>query len=326
MNSKVLISVIVPVYNVVDYLERCVNSILCQTYSCLELILVDDGSNDGSGDLCDILAAKDKRIICIHKKNGGLSSARNAALDICKGEYITYVDSDDMISPNAMEIMLDYSIKYKSDAVVGSLITFSGSAATPDIAIVKSHKICEGINVLQEILCKSTRWEACGHLFKCDLWKHIRFPQGKLYEDFATIPYVFAKTKKVVILDTAVYYYYYRSGSIMRQSESKVSLDLCSISQELVTFFKSNVEDNSVRANICSGVLMELCSRTDLAAQNLANNKEFVDYARKILKRQANHVLQADYYSIKQKIYYLLESFGFHQLIHYLHRQPARAK
>ncbi|WP_242357586.1 glycosyltransferase family 2 protein [Bacteroides acidifaciens] len=321
MENHVLVSVIVPVYNVEGYLEKCVDSILTQTYSYFELILVDDGSKDGSGKLCDLLAAKDSRIICIHKENGGLSSARNAALDVCKGEYITCVDSDDMISPNALELMLEYANKCESDIVVTRYpISFSDDTVTPETAVVTRVKTLAELDATQEIVCKSTRWEAWGHLFKRSLWEDIRFPDGKIYEDFATTPYVFAKAKRTTFIDTAVYYYFQRSGSIMRKSESKVSLDLCTIAQELVSYFKKTVTDGGALANICSGVLMELCSRTDLAAKNINNNREFVSVARKILRTNVRYVLQSDYYSLKQKIYYLMESFCFHWLIYCIHK------
>lgn len=321
MENHVLVSVIVPVYNVEAYLEKCVNSILSQTYSYFELILVDDGSKDGSGKLCDLLATKDSRIICIQKENGGLSSARNIALDICKGEYITCVDSDDMISPNALELMIEYANKCEADVVVTRYpISFSDDTLAPENAVVKGVKTLAKLDAIQEIVCKSTRWEAWGHLFKRSLWEGIRFPNGKIYEDFATTPYVFAKAKRTTFIDTAVYYYYQRPGSIMRQSESKVSLDLCTIAQELVSYFKMTVTDGGVLANICSGVLMELCSRTDLAAKNINNNREFVSVARKILRTNVRYMLQSDYYSLKQKLYYLMESFCFHWLIYCIHK------
>lgn len=317
-----LISVIVPVYNVVDYLGKCVNSILVQSYTRFELIIVDDGSRDGSEVLCDKLASTDSRIICIHKKNGGLSSARNAALDVCKGEYITFVDSDDMISPDALEVLLKSALKNKSEAVItDGFILFSENFLIPKSSLVKGDKTLDNITALQDILCRSTRWEACGHLFKSSLWENVRFPKGRIYEDLATIPYIVSKTNKVTILNTAIYYYFQRQGSIMRHSENKVSLDLCYISQNLIDYFKREVKDKPALANICSGILMELCSRTDFAAKNISTNHEFIISARKILKRNLNQVLRSSYYSIKQKIYYSLESFGLHRLIYCIHRQ-----
>lgn len=322
LNNDTLISVIVPVYNVKIYLEKCINSILAQTFSNFELIIIDDGSTDGSGKLCDILTKRDSRIICIHKENGGLSSARNVGLEICRGDFITFVDSDDMISPNAFEVMLRFAIKYNSDIVVTkNTISYSSNDVNPTFAEVGSYNIYERNKALTEILCHTTRWEAWGHLFKKALWKNIRFPQGVLYEDLATIPYVFNKADKVLIIDTAIYYYYQRPDSIMRLSEKKVSQDLCSVSMQLIKDFKTSITHDVEFTNICSGVLMELCSRTDLASQNIENNYEFVNRARKILKENVKLMMQSNYYSLKQKIYYLLEAYGLHNLIYCVHRK-----
>lgn len=322
MDSSPLISVIVPVYNVEDYLEKCVKSILSQTYPKFELILVDDGSKDSSGSICDKLASFDSRIVCIHKQNGGLSSARNTALDLCKGQYITFVDSDDLIASNALELMMDYAIKCQSDIVVTSyIISFSDDNVVPSPAAISGCLSFDHIDTLQEILCKSTRWEAWGHLFKKSLWDDVRFPEGILYEDLATTPYIFAKSDQITILQTALYYYYKRPGSIMRQSEKKISMDLCHISEKLIEHFKYCIPDKSKRANICSGILMELCSRTDLAAQNIKINKEFVNKARKILRKNIHFVLSSDYYNVKQKVYYFLESHYLHWLIYKIHNR-----
>ena len=119
-----LISIIVPVYQVDKYLERCVNSILSQTYKSIELILVDDGSPDRCGAICDEIAQKDNRVRVIHKQNGGLSSARNAALDIAQGEYITFIDGDDMIHPRMLEWMIQELESSGADIVSTGLTSF----------------------------------------------------------------------------------------------------------------------------------------------------------------------------------------------------------
>ena len=120
MSTNPLISVIVPVYNVEKYLGKCVDSILAQTYENLEIILVEDGTKDNSGAICDAYAAKDSRIRVIHKENGGLSSARNAGMDIARGEYFGFVDSDDWIEPKMYETLLNLAEKYHADLVCGS--------------------------------------------------------------------------------------------------------------------------------------------------------------------------------------------------------------
>ena len=118
-----LVSIIVPIYKVEPYLRRCLDSIVNQTYTNLEIILVDDGSPDGCPQICDEYAAKDKRIVVIHKENGGLSDARNAGLDICKGEYIFFIDSDDWIKTDTIEFLYKITQDKKSDIVIGDYIT-----------------------------------------------------------------------------------------------------------------------------------------------------------------------------------------------------------
>lgn len=160
------------------------------------------------------MAAKDSRIKfkCIHQKNGGFSSAR----DICKGEYILLVDSDVIISPNALEIELEYVLKAESDAVVTDcLISFSNDNLILQSSFVKRYKILDNIEALQDILCRSTRCEAYGHLFKSSLWENIRFPQGRIYEDLATTLYVISRANKVTILRQHIIIFQ-RPGSIIR--------------------------------------------------------------------------------------------------------------
>jgi len=118
MQQDILVSVIVPVYNVEEYLGRCVDSILAQTYTNLEVILVDDGAKDSSGAICDEYAARDARVRVIHKENGGLSSARNAGIDAAKGDWLEFVDSDDWIEPDAVESMLTLALEHRTELVV----------------------------------------------------------------------------------------------------------------------------------------------------------------------------------------------------------------
>ena len=134
MENRPLISVIVPVYNMQDYLETCMNSILGQTYENLEIILVNDGSKDSSPQMCDAFAEKDSRIKVIHKENGGLSSARNAGLDVATGDYIGFVDSDDSIRPNFFELLYDNLVKTDADVSVCRLTNCTEQAGDRTMA------------------------------------------------------------------------------------------------------------------------------------------------------------------------------------------------
>lgn len=225
MKEKPLISIIVPVYNVKNYLVDCVNSIVNQTYKKTEIILVDDGSTDKSGKICDYLAEKDNRIKVIHKKNGGLSSARNAGMMIAKGKYIGFVDSDDKISKDMYEILLNNMLK------TGSKISICGRYYVyPDGT--KKIRYKEKSNVTQmnakEAIIRMNSFSsfdmaAWDKLYDKKIFNKIYFPEGKLSEDFFIMYKLFIKAKKICYTPQPLYYYFQREGSI---SHSKnINLD-----------------------------------------------------------------------------------------------------
>lgn len=222
-----LVTVIVPVYKVEKYLGKCVDSILNQTYSNLEIILVDDGSPDNCGALCDNYAIKDKRVIVIHQENKGLSEARNAAIDIASGEYITFVDSDDWIDLNFIEYLSNLLIKEKAQIAVTSLINVFEDGTTQkntnESSLIKLNKI-EALScyLFNGYLTPC----ACGKLYKKDLWDNIRFPAGKLFEDQFTIYKVLEKAETVIFYPNDFYFYLKREGSIGHTLFSKKSYDL----------------------------------------------------------------------------------------------------
>ena len=181
-----LISIIVPIYKVEPYLRRCLDSIVNQTYTNLEIILIDDGSPDGCPQICNEYAARDDRIVVIHKENGGLSDARNAGLDICKGEYISFVDSDDWIADVFIEVMFKV---LKDNKATMAISDFSRTSQT--FSILFSHyDICH-VEVLNHIEATKKLWSeyistfttVWGVLYKASLFKHIRFPTGRIHED-----------------------------------------------------------------------------------------------------------------------------------------------
>ena len=196
-----LITVIVPIYKVETYLRKCVDSVIAQTYRDLEIILVDDGSPDGCGRICDEYAARDERIRVIHKENGGLSSARNAALDVCRGEYISFIDSDDFVSPYFIEIL------YRGIAQTGSEIAsvrrgvsfydesegsvrLAGSAEDYTLAVTDAREAIRLI--MYQRLPNGAPWR----LYKREIWDGLRFPTGWLFEDAATTHRAFMRAEK----------------------------------------------------------------------------------------------------------------------------------
>ena len=214
-----LVSIIVPIYKVEPYLRRCLDSIVNQTYSNLEIILIDDGSPDNCPKICDEYSAKDNRVIVIHKENGGLSDARNAGLDICKGEYISFIDSDDWVEKNYVEILLKNIIDSESDISIANHQTFSYSGTFFPV-----DDLAEGVfsknDLIEQIFTTRNQYKiAWGKLFKKELFSTLRFPYAKTHEDeyVGFIPYFFAN--KIVCSCIPLYHYLKRKDSITGSEE-----------------------------------------------------------------------------------------------------------
>lgn len=223
-----MISIIVPVYKVEPYLRRCVDSILAQTYTDFELILVDDGSPDNCGAICDEYAAKDSRIRVIHQENGGLSAARNAGLDVAAGEYITFVDSDDLLLDTYLEMLFDTIHTKGADISVCDIIKFSNdeqlkieSDNQTSVATMSGRDACASIYKMDGIVPVM----AWGKLYKRELFDGIRYPVGKIHEDDATTPKLLYNAKSVVLISNQLYLYRQREGSIMSEMFSTKRFD-----------------------------------------------------------------------------------------------------
>lgn len=216
-----IISVIIPVYKVEKYLSRCISSVLNQTYKDLEIILVDDGSPDSSPKLCDEYAEKDSRIKVIHKENGGLSSARNAGLDICSGDYIFFIDSDDWLTDeNVLSDFIDKAEIEQSDFV------YSLMNRTDD---EKCSELKANERFLDDdlfFLSNPYLFSAWNKLYAHTLFQHIQFVTGRVNEDVDIIPLVFAKAKKITRLNRPTYNYYFNQNSITRSKFSEKRFDM----------------------------------------------------------------------------------------------------
>ena len=206
------VSVIIPVYKVEKYLRKCVDSVINQTYKNLEIWLVDDGSPDNCPAICDEYAANDSRIKVIHKKNGGLSDARNAALDVMTGKYVTFVDSDDYISKDAIQTMYDVLKEYNTDISLGNMQSVSENGnITSNCSFSDDEKVLCG----DDIYLTLNRPNAPSKLYKANVFDDIRFPLGRLYEDVFTWHKILAKVNRIALTGKVSYYYLVRSGSIM---------------------------------------------------------------------------------------------------------------
>lgn len=244
-----MISVIVPVYKVEPYLRQCIDSILAQTYTDFELILVDDGSPDNCGAICDEYAEKDNRVVVIHQQNAGVSAARNAGIDIAKGEYLSFVDSDDMIAETYLEKLLDALIKEHADISVCGMLKFQ-DGTEPHQELIQCGKVdaMTGRNACLSIYKMDGKlWvESWCKMYSTRLFENIRFPVGLIHEDQATIPKVCYMANDVVIMEDKLYLYRKRKESITASFSVK-RFDDCIAVEQCIDFFKAYNDEEMVK-------------------------------------------------------------------------------
>ena len=248
------ISVIVPVYKVEQYLPACINSILAQTYTDFELILVDDGSPDSCGAICDSYAARDPRIRVIHQENMGLSGARNSGMDTARGEFITFVDSDDVVLPLYLEFLLRAAIDGNTDLSVCRLREFSDSNEREAVAQHAKKSFFSSVMTGKDACLAQYEGSslvtvfACGKLFRTSLIGGMRFPEGRLHEDQAFTPLIYDKAEKVAVLDIPVYRNRTRNDSITREQFSLKRYDDIWAIDKCIAFFQEKNEPEIVQA------------------------------------------------------------------------------
>jgi len=235
-----LISVIIPAYNVEKYLEKCIKTITHQTYTNLEIILVNDGSTDNTGKLCNEYSQKDKRIKVIHKQNGGQSEARNFALDVATGKYITFLDSDDYVSKDYIEYMYKLLKNNNADISVCAfqIVNFENKkykTEETEINIYSTEKAFE--NLLYSEGIEVAVW---AKLFPKEYFDDIRFPVGEKYEDIAIIALLMNKATRIVYGNKKCYFYYTRQGSTSKSGFYKGELDYIKNVNFMLEYIKQN--------------------------------------------------------------------------------------
>lgn len=245
--DEIKVSIIVPVYNVEKYLSKCIDSIINQTYKNIEIILVDDGSNDLSGEICDSYQKQDDRIKVVHKQNGGLSSARNVGLDLMKGEFVGFIDSDDFIHPQMIEILLKLACSYDLDMAVGATrdirerdnVTYLSYNVEQEIQKEKVEMFSG-----QEALKKFSSyyyeriWMTAQHkLYSSNIFEEIRFMEGKIYEDEYSFHHIVNQCENIGIIDIPLYFYYLSPQSILRSDFKESRFDLLDATLDRLSFF-----------------------------------------------------------------------------------------
>lgn len=280
-----MISVIVPAYNVEPYLKRCVDSLVGQTYKELEIILVNDGSTDDTGALCDQLALADQRIRVIHKENGGLSDARNAGIDAAKGEFYSFIDGDDFIEPDTYECMIAEMRNPEVSIVAAGFIDVDIEGKTtfrvsPGRRCLTKEEAFKDVFGGKGYITQSS----CNKLFRNSLFENIRYKKGIVNEDMEILPRLLDMSNCVVLLDKAVYHYVKKPGSITTSSYSMKRYEAIKIEEDIYQMCKdkypnlqpyaSYYELRSLYGMLCN--LIECDNRKDFKMQELNIRRKII--------------------------------------------------
>lgn len=235
-----MISVIIPVYNVERELCKCIDSCLSQSFDDIELILVDDGSLDKSGAICEEYASRYQNVICVHKENGGLSDARNAGIKLARGEYVAFIDSDDFIYPRYFEFLGRIISQQDADISVCAERIEKHTYLFNENLELKSDGVLalDTEEALRELLYGRISVSACGKLYKRSLFDSIMYPIGKHFEDVSTTCLVFLKASRIVVSDEKLYCYAMREGSISHQKLNEHSFDRYDLACEATEVIK----------------------------------------------------------------------------------------
>ncbi|MBQ6733893.1 MAG: glycosyltransferase [Lachnospiraceae bacterium] len=250
-----MISVIMPVYNVKDYLERSVRSVAAQTFRNLEIILVDDGSTDGSGELCESLASEDRRIRVIHRENGGAASSRNTGLDEARGGYIAFADADDFLHPQMLERLLKIQEKEDADIVAAGFLRVPEEADPEECFAQETLPeenvyICvEEQDVMKQLFERDiltvVLWNK---LFRREVFHGIRFPEGRTFEDFFVMHRLLWNCRRIVYTDDVLYFYAERGESVSRKMSRSKILDSLDGHEDRIVFFRENIPEMAAMA------------------------------------------------------------------------------
>ena len=285
------ISIIVPVYNVEKYLKRCIDSILNQSFTNFELILVDDGSTDNSGKIIDEYAIKDERIKVIHKENGGQGSARNRGLDIAKGNYIGFVDSDDWIHKDMYKCMYQIISEDNTDIVQVGHNTVEEYTEDKRCNINDLNIIC--IDNIIEKFADCNSFEILplifpvNKLYRRELWKNLRFPEGKFAEDLRIIYKIYDITTKYKIIDYNFYNYYMSPNSSTRGEFNIKKLEDLEAWEEMFQFFKnkySDIDISNLKAVFCRRLLRYYFLTCEYKNIQIDLKKKFNSNVKNVLK------------------------------------------
>lgn len=284
------VSIIVPVYKVEKYLQRCLDSLLNQSFTDFDLILIDDGSPDKCGEMCEQFADLDERVHVIHQKNGGLSAARNSGIEwsflYSESQWITFVDSDDWVHPQYLHILYEAAMKYKTDISVCAYREISDSMdQTYDIAIDgDDNQWTPEALFIRHHVNATVAW---GKLYKKECFKTLRYPVGKIHEDeFITYRLLFSQPF-VSFTSSQLYYYYINDSGIMKSESMYKRGDALEAYSQQIEFFKNNKYKRALKISVRAYVGV-LCSWISEIKSSCPDSKEKVRFQRDLLKKLKN--------------------------------------
>ncbi len=305
MCSQPLVTMIIPVYNVERYLDKCITSVVGQTYQKLDIVLVDDGSTDNSGEICNKWQQADTRIRVVHKKNGGLSDARNQGIETAEGEFLYFLDSDDYLEEDAIESLYELQREHSAEIVIGTIQKVDENY----------RKIIEDLGVdfalgrwseLKEIIFnRICAWEACGKLYRAELFREIRFQKGILYEDLHVFPRLLVESKKTVFCNNLKYNYLQRSDSIMGETRITISKDMVWIAEDNDRYFASIENEEDAREFFFVFYMNHILSNY-LRIQNPETNIEFMGRCKEFLYKNFWRILKSGQIGMKRKLRVIL--------------------
>lgn len=312
MRKDFMISVIVPVYNIEkEYLERCVRSICAQKYQNLEILLVDDGATDGSGEVCEELAKEDDRIRVFHKENGGSSSARNLAIREAKGEYIGFIDSDDYIEPDMYELLAEAVAKY--DVPIAQIsrdeIDAQGNLMPNVCEPPKEELLISAEDMMRELLMHRGDCSFCTRITHKALFVDREFPEGKLNEDFYLLTHMLTDITRLVILPKQCYHVFYRIGSNSRKKDkndfSRVFTDIVE-NADMVTELVKEHYPALIPVSMRFGFFQRLDYLLHIPIGQMNHDNGFYRNVVRYLRKNVVKMLGNPYLTSKNKIYLLL--------------------
>ena len=298
--NEPLLSVIVPVYKVEPWLERCVRSIRSQTYRNLEIILVDDGSPDRCGEMCDCFAREDRRIRVIHRENGGLSAARNTGLDACHGEYLGFVDSDDVIHPEM------YARLYNHICTFGTRLAFCQAQIfhDEDISFPSPEAKVSCLprdKVLHKSLSSQIWFSAWTKLYHKSLFEGLRYPEGRTNEDYPVTIRIFDRCDRITVDFNQLYAYCKRDGSITTTSSFRNAFDQIISAEEVFLYLKESHPDlKPLAARLLLSAALGYLLKTDIARTSEHQTERESAFA--VIRKYYRKDIKPPFLSVNQRI------------------------